>query len=85
MFRLAVALTLTGAMGLVSVPAISQEPVGTERQSHPGPVRQDRGQLGASVNTLGLQNTLERHQFGAAAAIGFSRDCLGWTAVRSRS
>ena len=60
MVRLAAVLTLTGAMGLVSVPAMSQEPAGTERQSHPGPVRQDRGQLGASVNTLGLQNTLER-------------------------
>jgi hypothetical protein len=60
MFRLAVALALTGAVVLVPVEARSQDQGGADLQAHAGPVRQDRGQLGASVNNLGLQNTLER-------------------------
>jgi hypothetical protein len=60
MLRLAVALALTGVMGLVPTPAASQEPAEPEPREHAAPTRQDRAQLGASFNNLGLQHTLER-------------------------
>lgn len=60
MSRLAAVLVLACTVGLLPVEARPQTPTGSLDQPQAAPVRQDRGQLGAAVNNLGLQQTLER-------------------------
>ncbi len=60
MSRFAAVLVVAASVGLVPIEARPQTPAGGLDQPQTAPARLDRGQLGASVNNLGLQQTIER-------------------------